>query len=786
MRVLYSWLKEFLDIDLDPHEVAKTIEMLGVEVEDLIDLSKPFRKHLVVGEIISVDPHPNAERLYVLKIDIGKETIQQVSSAPDLYIGKKVVVALPGAVIKGVNVSTREFRGIQSHGMLISEIELDLSDSAESVIELPKEASPGELPFKYLGLDDYLFELYTPTNRADLLSVIGIAREIAAKLDLSIKVPSINIKSDLDETFRVMLEDPVGCPRYTLRLIKDIKVEKAPSWIRYRLALCGIRSINNVVDITNYVMLETGHPLHAFDMNLVEDLVVVRRAKEGEHFITLDGDELNLTPDVLVIADAKKPIAIAGIVGGLNAGVTEKTTDILLESAYFTPEDIRKGSSLLNVQTESSRRFSRGVDPEGPKYASDRFSYLLKTITNAKVGPIVDVYPNPIPITQIVTSGSAISNTLGIDVSNRNLIDVLKRLNFDGTEKEGKVVIKVPSYRRDVALEEDLAEEYARLIGYDEIPGSITASGRFIGKSYLPHWELINLLVNAGFTEVKTLEFISERMAQFFSRNHDLVRLKNPLSPEYTVLRTSLLPGLLNVVSINLRRGVPYVELFEIGKVFRWQSAEELPREEVKLCVVVAGKTEEHWIEPTRDLDIYDLKRALTLLTVNFGLEYRLLPSKLPHLEIGAKIVEKDDPENTLGWIGIVGQELCKLSAIKTKVVALEIGIGNLQPLEPHFEIPRFPPVKLDLSLLVDKSMTYQEIEEIISSTSMRFLDRFWLIDFFEGDPLPKEKKSLTLRFRFLNPGGTLDQKTAQSELQKLVRLLREHNIVVRGLSDGT
>ncbi len=786
MKVLYSWLKEFIDIDLPPEKVATTIEMLGIEVEDLIDLSKPFRDHLVVGEIVSVEPHPKADRLFILKIDIGRETIQQVSSAPDLYIGKKVVVALPGTVVKGITVGSREFRGVVSQGMLISEEELDLADSAESVIELPDDARPGDPPFKYLGLDDYLFELYTPTNRADLLSIIGIAREISAKLNIPLNAPTTEFKPDLKETFRVMLEDTAGCPRYTLRLIRGVKVGKAPPWIRYRLALSGIRSINNVVDITNYVMLETGHPLHAFDLNRIEDLIVVRRAKDGEQFVTLDGDELRLNSDILVIADAQKPVAIAGIVGGVNSGVTENTTDILLESAYFSPEVIRRGSSLLSIQTESSRRFSRGVDPEGPKYASERFSYLLKTITEASVSTMVDVYPNPIPLTKIVTSGASISNILGVNVSNGTLIDVLKRLNFNATEKEDRVIVIVPSYRQDVKLEEDLAEEYARLVGYDEIPGHVSASGRFVGKSNLPNWELISSLVNSGFTEVKTLEFVSEKMAKFFSDDTDLVKIKNPLGPEYAVLRTSLLPGLLSVASINLRRGIPYVEIFEIGKVFFWQGEDKLPEETVKLCVVVAGKTEDNWVEPSRDLDIYDLKRALTLLSTNYLFEYKLIPAEFQFLEIGAKIVDKNNPEHVYGWIGVVGHELCRLAGLKTKVAALEINIEGLKPQKPYFEIPKFPPVKLDLSLLVDKSIDYQKIEDMISSASMNYLDRYWLIDLFEGPPLPEGKKSMTLRFRFLNPTGTLDQNTAQSELQKLVNLLQKQNIVVRGLSDGT
>ncbi len=782
MKFLYSWLMEYLDLDLPPEKVAEVLESMGIEVEEMVDLSAPYRDTVVVGEIVDLQPHPQADRLQVLKIHIGSETIQQVSSAPDLYVGKKVVVALPGTRLEKGTVEARPFRGVESYGMLLSEEELGLEEQSKSVIELPPEAKPGEPPFRYLGLDDTRFEIYTATNRADLLGVIGVAREIAAKLGKKIRTPKPKLQTT-QRTYRVMLDDPQGCPRYTARVIEGVKVGPSPAWLRRRLILCGFRSINNVVDVTNYVLLEWGHPLHAFDLKKLKDLIVVRRAKEGETLLTLDGEERRLGPDVLVIADAERPVAIAGIIGGEETGVTEETTEILLESAYFDPETIRRGVSILEVQTESSRRFARGVDPEVPPISSARATQLILEVAGGQAGTLVDAYPHPIPRTTLITTGDRISAILGIPVSNDDLVATLRRLEFQAEDKEGQVYITVPSFRPDVQLEEDVAEEYAKVLGYDEIPGTLQASGAFQGTAKMPFEDLLVALTRAGFTEVKTLEFVSESMITPFTSVEKAVRIQNPLGAEYAFMRVSLLPGLLQVVSLNLRRGVSPVFVFELGKTYHWRGPDALPDEPLRLGAAVAGRFEDHWAEAGRAVDPYDLKKVLSVLETLYGVQFRLEPAEFPYLVQGAHILANGQP---IGWLGEVHRDLLRLVGIKTSVYALELDPAALKAGAPTFQIPRFPPVKRDLSLLVDADRTYQEIADLIESAQLKRLDAFWLIDLFEGDPLPKGKKSLTLRFRFLNPEGTLEQAEVQAELERLAEMLSAQGIVIRGLDRGT
>ncbi len=782
MKFLYSWLLEYLDVDLPPEKIAEILESMGVEVEEMVDLAAPYRDTVVVGEIVELQPHPKADRLQVLKIHIGTETIQQVSSAPDLYVGKKVVVALPGTRLEKGVVEARPFRGVESYGMLLSEEELGLEEHSTSVIELPKEAKPGEPPFRYLGLEDTLFEIYTATNRADLLGVVGVAREIAAKLGKRVHPPKPQVQ-ETDRTYRIMLDDAQGCPRYTARVIEGVRVGPSPAWLRRRLMLCGFRSINNVVDVTNYVLLELGHPLHAFDLAKLKDLIVVRRARDGESILTLDGEERTLDPEILVIADAERPVAIAGIIGGEETGVTEETTDILLESAYFDPETIRRGVSKLGINTESSRRFARGVDPEIPPISSARAAQLILELAGGQSGPLVDAYPHPIPRTTLMTTGERIGAILGIPVSNESLITTLRRLEFQAEEREGRVQIVVPSFRQDVRLEEDLAEEYAKVLGYDEIPGTLQASGAFQGTAKMPYEDLLSWLTRAGFTEVKTLEFVSESMVTPFTGLEHAVKIRNPLGAEYAYMRVSLLPGLLQVVSLNLRRGVSPVLIFELGKTFHWQGPDVLPKEAVRLGAAVAGRLEDHWAEAGRAVDVYDLKKVLTALEEAYGVRFRLMPAEFRFLQQGAEILLDGQP---IGWLGEVHRDLLRLAGIKTPVYALELDPTRFEPAAPAFEIPRFPPVKRDLSLLVDADRTYQEIAELIESAHLKSLDAFWLIDLFEGDPLPKGKKSLTLRFRFLNPEGTLEQAEVQKELERLAALLTEKGIVIRGLDRGT
>jgi len=628
MLVPLSWLKEYVDIPWDVHELARRLINAGAKVEAVHTLEHDY-SGVVVGRITGAEPHPEAEGLTVCRVDVGGRTVQSVTGATNARPGMLVPVALAGASLPGLGGPVREtpVRGVLSEAVLCSERELGISDDHSGLMELPGELSPGEGVASALGLDEATLEFEVYANRPDHLSVYGIAREAAALTGGLLRPPEAEVREaaqPVHEAAQVEVRDPDLCPRYIARVIRGVKIGPSPAWMARRLRAAGMRPINNVVDVTNYVMLELGQPLHAFDYHrLAGRRIVVRRAREGETLRTLDGVLRQLDPDMLLICDAERPVAIAGVMGGEDSEVTPETTDILLESASFHPVSIRRTAKRLGMRTEASHRFERGIDPHLAALAADRAAKLIAELAGGEVlqGRIDAAAELPRP-RELTLRLQRVNGMLGTDLSPQEVEGILNRLGFETRrEKDGaSLQVVVPTFRRDVEGEADLIEEVARIYGYDRIPATIPkGSGTQGGLSRpLPAVEQVRtLLAERGLCESITYSFVSPKL---FDRlripdGHPwrrAIRLANPLSEDQSLMRTSLVPSLVEAAALNARRQVNDVRLFELGKVYlpRELPLKELPEERWTVALALMGQAPAHvWGEPARPVDFFDRQR---------------------------------------------------------------------------------------------------------------------------------------------------------------------------------
>ena len=786
MKILYNWLKDYIDLKVGPEELVELLDSLGIPVEEYKYLGEGLDK-LVVGEIVSIKDHPKSKNLKILEIFVGDDTIQVVSGAPGLYEGMKVVQALPGTVLpNGMEIGEREIKGVKSYGMPLSEEELGLADHSETIIELPKDMKPGESPLSYLQMDDYLYDLEITHNRGDLLGYIGIAQDIKAKTGFELIPPKVGIEETPEiGTFPVEIIAKDGCPRYTARIIKGVKVGPSPHWMRYRLALIGQRPINNIVDITNYVLFELGEPIHAFDLAKLDEKIVVRYAKPGEKFVTLDGVERELTEDVLVIADKEKPVAIGGIMGGEESGVKDETQDLLIEAAYFSPVTIRKGSMALKLTTEASYRFERKVDPELPPLASNRIARLITEIAGGKVGPINDVNYLEIKPARIFLKESYLDRLLGYHIPQEKVVEIFENLGFTVYKNPEGFDVLVPTRRQDISLPADLVEEVARIYGYDNIPGKIiSTSGELVGRKLRKKSDYLrDFLIRLGLYEVKTIEFVGKKELRAFKFDEkDAVKIKNPVNESYEFMRPMLSMSVVQVVSTNWRRGLTPIRVFEAGKAFLWQGPDKLPIEDERICVMMTGKYPKSPFNPETPVDYYDLKAILDALSEEFGFDYELKPIESDYLNIGARVLING---KDAGFIGELGSNVAKLYDIKDNVYVLELSLKDIEIKDKKFKpFPVFPAVKRDISILADIDTPYVELEKLISSFKSPLLRNFRLLDIYTGKPLPPGKKSLTFTLEFQSEERTLSDEEVDREFEKLIALLKNSGYQVRGIDD--
>ena len=793
MKITYNWLKEFIDIeDLSPQEVADVLTDVGIEVDSVRYAAENLEK-VVTGKITEITKHPNADRLKICQVDVGDTVLQIVTGADNVYEGAVVPVALHGSKLPiGVRIKRSKLRGVVSNGMLCSEEELGLSESSSGIMILPEETPIGKDIKEVLGLDDWIIEYEITTNRPDALSVLGIARELRAVLGRSVRTPDTTYEvGDFEAEDEASLEvlDPAACPRYEGFVVKGIENRESPLWMKVRLYLVGLRPINAVVDVTNYVMYELGQPLHAFDLDKLKGReVVVRRARDGEKIVTLDGVERELTKDDLVIADAEKPVAIAGVMGGEESGTDFNTVNLFLESAHFDPMTVRRTSKRLGLSTDSSYRFERGADIEACTFAAERALHLIQKLTGGKVAKgNLSFYPKPYTPKVIVFSPEKAVKLLGVHIPARKSAEILTNLGFTVKKEQDYLVVKVPSWRKyDVSREVDLIEEVVRIYGMKNVVSTYPLMHSEVERNfgYFRVDRVKEILSDLGLNEAINYSFIGEKLySKFGLPVNKLVRIKNPLSEEWVYMRDYIFPSLVQNAVNNINRNEKDVFLFEVAKVFIPGSG-ELPTERLKLGLLITGEVPEG-LWNRREVDFYDLKGVVESLSefLRVPLEFKATDSyRFLHPGQSAEVLLGEKP---VGFIGKLHPDVNEAFDVKEEIFVGEVDLEELleasKKVEPRFKpIPKFPPVMRDIAILVDRETPVAEIEKVIRERA-KFLEKVTLFDVYEGKGIPEGKKSVAFSLTFRAPDRTLSDEEVNRILSAIIDSLAKIGATLRG-----
>jgi len=796
MKVTINWLKEYVDLTgLSVDDLAQGLTMAGLEVEAVLPIGRELES-LVVGKILEVRKHPQADRLTICKVATGLETIDLVCGAPNVRPEVLVPVALPGSRLpSGMEVQVAAIRGIVSPGTICSEREMGLSEDHTGVMILSEGIQLGLPISKALGLEDTLLEVNVTPNRGDCLSHIGIAREISAIFRRPLILPDLSAAPSghtIQEVAAVTILAPNLCPRYSARLVRGVTIGPSPAWLCNRLLSVGIRSINNVVDVTNFVLMEYGQPLHSFDFDtLAERRIVVRKADPNEKMTTLDGQERDLTPEMLVIADGEKGVALAGIMGGLNTEIQDTTKNILLESAYFEPRCIRRTAKKLALSSEASMRFERGVDIEGVLKANDRAALLIRELAGGEIVPgWIDQYPQPLAISPITLNTQKTSRFLGVEVSAEKAAEISRSLGLIATVK-GKDLVEVipPSFRRDLTRPVDLMEEVARIIGFDRIPVTIpTASSksRKEPKTISVRRQIKEILTGLGFDEIVTYSFVSEALSSPFldpnsSRHSPFVRISNPISEDQSVMRISLIPGMLTTVTKNWTQRNLDLRIFELGKVFSASpDLNTLPAETHRLCVLWTGKRNprSHYFKPEQ-ADFYDLKGVLETLLETLRVENVSLQAATPPSYFAPdKYIQIHSQKDQIGEIGEISPQVRSLFDLKEMAFIFDLDVDLLiQKIQdiPQFKSwPKFPEITRDMALILNEPILWKEIQDEILSLKEPLIEEIELFDLYSGKPIPAGKKNLGVRIHYRSPEKTLSDELVNAIHENLLKKVLE------------
>ena len=790
MNVSINWLKEYIDFDLSPEALADRLLMLGIETESIKQLGEGLGS-VVVGKIKDVRNHPNADKLALCDVDAGQDAdLQIVCGAPNARQGLIAPVALVGAQLAtGLRVKPVKIRGEESRGMLCSEKELGIGDDASGLMELSADLPVGTPLATALGLDDAVLELEITPNRPDCLSMIGVAREIGAETGSPIKLPSINVRegtADVRDLTSVIIDAPELCPRYAARVIRGVRIAPSPKWLKRKLESIGVGTINNVVDITNFALMEYGHPLHAFDYHkLAENRIVVRRAVSDETLTTIDGTERKLASDMLVIADAEKPVALAGVMGGLDSEISDQTVDVLLESAYFHPPSVRKTSKALGMHTEASHRFERGADPEGVIPAINRAAQLIAELAGGEVAAgIIDVYPGKREPAQVKLRPERVNFVLGTQISSDEMVDILTRLGFDVTPA---YEVTVPTFRPDVSREIDLIEEIARVHGYDNIPTTMPAGDvptpPSTARSELRE-RVKTHLIASGMTEAVNYSF-------YDPRDFDRVRLdasdsvrkalkiRNPLSEDMSIMRTTLVPSLLENAQRNRNHRVENIQLFEMSKVFVPSGDSELPNEPERIAGIIAGTIGAgvHG-DPFRKADFFDIKGVVEGLFDACGIsDYAIAPTRHPLFHPGRNASVAINGQH-LGIFGEAHPEVQQNYDLENETYLFEFDFEMLasaadltRRVEP---ISIYPSVNRDIAVVLDADIPASRPVELIRSVGGDLVKSVRLFDLYIGDQVPDGKKSLAYAIEYSSVTETLRDEQVDQIHARIVKKLRE------------
>jgi phenylalanyl-tRNA synthetase beta chain len=783
------WLREFVDPDLSTQALVDQLTMAGLEVDGVEPVAAALQG-VVVGEIVAVNAHENADKLLVCTVDGGQGLQQVVCGAPNARVGIKVPYATIGAKLEDFKIKKAKLRGVESFGMLCSERELGLSDNHDGLMELPLEADNGMDIVDYLTLDDTCIEVDLTPNRGDCLGIKGIARETGLLNNLDLKITQVTaVKSIIEDIFPVHLDCPQTCPRFVGRIIRDVDLSvPSPLWLQEKLRRSGIRSIDSVVDVTNFVMLELNQPMHAYDLDRLDGGITVRLSKRGEQMTLLDGSSVELLEDTTLITDKSGPVGMAGIMGGDRTAVSTETKNIFLEAAFFTPLGVAGKARSYGMHTDACHRFERGVDYHGQVDAIERASALLLSIGGGKAGPTVDVSDQAqLPVKAAVKlRSSRVRRVLGTEIASTEIENILGRLDFPysriGTDDDVCWEVLSPSHRFDIAIEADLIEEVSRVYGYNNLPVTTPVSAlRMLEapEAAVKQFSMKKLLAARGYHEAITYSFVDEDLQGLLNSNDLAARLKNPLSADMAVMRTSLWSGLLKSAAYNQNRQQSRVRLFELGMVFR-QSGETLCMEslvqELRISGLITGRRRpENWAETDAEVDFYDLKGDVEyLLGSDHAQEYEFHPCEHPALQTGqsARVLRNG---NEVGYLGLLNSQVQARFDLRSPCYLFEFGVSEIgsRTVPQVNEVSRFPEIRRDIAVIVDSSIASSELRQVVTSNAGAFFHKLKLFDVYVGKGIENNSKSIGMGLTFQHPSRTLKDEEVNSAMEQIVTVMK-------------
>lgn len=791
MKFSEQWLRRWVSIEADTQELVDRITMAGLEVDDVDPVAGEFTG-VVIGEIVACEQHPDADKLRVTKVSTGAEEVQVVCGAPNARVGIKVPFATVGAVLPGnFKIKKAKLRGVESFGMLCAEEELGMAESSDGLMELPADAPVGQDIREYLELNDKIIDVDLTPNRGDCLSIAGLAREVSANfLAEVIEEQVAEVAPAIDDTFPIKVEAPEGCPRFVGRVIRNVDVTKStPLWMVERLRRSGIRSIDPVVDVTAYVMLELGQPMHGYDLNTLNGSINARMAKAGEKLTLLDGQEITLNEKLLVIADEQRVLGLAGIMGGEDSGVSAETKDVFLEAAFFDQITIAGKARSFGLHTDASHRFERGVDSELQRKAIERATQLVLDICGGEAGPVSEVASEAnLPSQREVTlHSSKVESLLGVAIDDNHTEALLTRLGL-GMEStgEGQWNVTVPSWRFDISIEEDLVEELGRIYGYNNLPTTIPTALlklKQVDEARVKESDLRRVFTGRGYNEAVSFSFIAPELHELFDPEHEPVALANPIASDLSVMRTSLLPGLVKTVGYNLNRQQSRVRLFETGLTFV-KEGEELAQEPMLAAIITGDRYPEGWQAKAEAVDFFDLKgdfaallevgQAADEFTFRKGTHAAMHPGQCAEIVRNGAVV---------GHIGAIHPSLAKKMSVPTGVFMVEASLDALMngKVTDFTALSKFPEVRRDLALIVNQSVAADDLARVMREEAGELFRDLRTFDVYAGKGIEEGHKSLAMGLTLQHASRTLKDEEVNQLIDTIVsRLEREFNASLR------
>lgn len=794
MKVSYNWLKQYLDLNMPAKDLAEKIERTAVEV-DSVTVAEDGLKKLVVGHILSMKKHPESDHLHICSVDVGEdEPLQIVCGAPNVDAGQKVIVALPNSRIGGnVKIKRSKMRGVESEGMICALDEIGFSKDvvpkewADGIYVFDDDVPVGEPIYHYLGMDDPIIDLDVTPNRGDMLSIIGTVHDLAAIYDQKpeIKKPSVEEDQSLDANAEIKATADASLAKtYKLRVVEGVKISPSPTWLQITLWNAGIRPINNVVDVTNYILLKYGQPLHSFDKDKIDGDIVVRNAKKGEKLVTLDEDEHELSPDDMVIADNDHPIALAGVMGGFNTQIDDDTQNVVIESAIFDSFHIRKTAQRHVLHSEASQRFERGINPDGVEDALNEAVSMIKQLAGGKIAQGIvtaSEYHPELPVISITAERA--NHVLGTSLKLEEIKRIFDRLEFPSVEHGDTLAVTVPARRWDIHIDADLFEEVARIYGYDNLPVTLPTGRQTIGvltSTQRLQRASRQILEGIGLTQAISYSLTTDAKAKMFlMRDSEPTKLLWPMTQDHTTLRMNLVSGLLDDVAYNHAHKVDDVSLYETGRVFYKDSADQIRPEEVEHVagVITGNLTAPAWNNHVKPADFYLMKGMVNQFIVNLGIKGEIAYSatdQYPEMHPG-RTANISIHGHNVGFVGQIHPQIAKMFKIK-ETYAFELNMQALIDLpkndDQYQPIAKYPSVKRDISMIVDSETTNDEIVAVMNKRGGAYLSAIRLFDVYEGENVPDGKKSMAYSLTYVNPRETLKDEVVNAAFEKIKKWL--------------